>query len=143
MAATARARRSDLGASSMELALLTPILILVILSVVQFTMIFHARHVALAAAQSGARVARSEPGGSWRAEARERAVRSVRGYGSRLLSDLRVVTDADADDNRWVEVSGTAVRVVPFLSSRALQVRQRAGGPVECFRPDDGDIDCE
>jgi len=83
MAATARARRSDLGASSMELALLTPILILVILSVVQFTMIFHARHVALAAAQSGARVARSEPGGSWRAEAREREATDMLGRAVR------------------------------------------------------------
>ncbi|MBA9008023.1 TadE/TadG family type IV pilus assembly protein [Thermomonospora cellulosilytica] len=130
----------DRGASSMELALLTPALILVILCVVQFAMVFHARHVALAAAQSGARVARSEPGGDWSALARERALRSVRQYGSGLLTDLEARTSTDGADNRWVEVHGTAVRVIPFMT---FEVTQRAGGPIECFRPDDGGTDCE
>ncbi|SEG90725.1 TadE-like protein [Thermomonospora echinospora] len=124
----------------MELALLTPILILVVLCVVQFAMVFHARHVALAAAQSGARVARSDPGGSWRGEAEDRARQAARQYGSNLLTDLRAVASDDGNDNRWVDVDGKAVRVIPFMTFR---VHQRAGGPIECFRPDDGGTDCE
>ena len=45
-------RQRDRGASTLELALLTPVLLLVILAVVQFAMVFHARHVALAAGNS-------------------------------------------------------------------------------------------
>jgi Flp pilus assembly protein TadG len=132
--------RSDRGASSMELALLTPILILVVLLVVQFAMVFHARHVALAAAQSGARVARSHPGGSWQVDAEARARQAARQYGANLLTGLNSQASADAADNRWVDVNGEAVRVIPFMTFR---VHQRAGGPIECFRPDDGGTDCE
>ncbi|REE98315.1 TadE/TadG family type IV pilus assembly protein [Thermomonospora umbrina] len=133
-------RRSDEGVSSMELALLTPALILVILCVIQFAMVYHARHVALAAAQSGARVARGDVDGSWKAEAEAKARTSVRHVGGSLLTDLRTEATTDGADNRWVDVEGKAVRVIPFMTFR---VHQRAGGPIECFRPDDGGTDCE
>jgi hypothetical protein len=32
-----------------------------------------------------------------------------------------------------VTVTGTAVRVVPFMT---FHVSQRSGGPIECYRPD-------
>ena len=125
----------------MEWALLTPVLILVMLVVVQFTMVFHARHVALAAAQSGARVARTAPvGGGWEGGATAKAERDVREIGPELLGDL-TVRAGESGDQRWVEVSGRAVTVVPFMSFR---VSQRSQGPIECFRPDVGDgLACE
>ncbi|HEX2317194.1 MAG TPA: TadE family protein [Thermomonospora sp.] len=135
-----RRHRTDRGVSSIELALLTPALILVILCVIQFAMVYHARHVALAAAQSGARVARSDLNGGWKAEAEAKARASVQHYGANLLTDLRARATTDGDDNRWVDVRGKAVRVIPFMTFR---VHQRAGGPIECFRPDDGGTDCE
>ncbi|WP_395110884.1 TadE family protein [Actinomadura sp. SCN-SB] len=133
--------RGDRGASSLEWALLTPILILVMLVVVQFAMVYHARHVALAAAQSGARVARTQPvGGGWERAAQEKAAGDVQKIGRDLISGLRVET-GEVGDQRWVEVSGEAVRVVPFMTFR---VRQRSQGPIECFRPDVGEgIACE
>ncbi|GLZ03970.1 hypothetical protein Acsp03_14360 [Actinomadura sp. NBRC 104412] len=136
-----RVPRGDRGASSLEWALLTPILILVMLVVVQFAMVYHARHVALAAAQSGARVARTQPvGGGWEGAAREKAAGDVQKIGRDLISGLRVET-GEVGDQRWVEVSGEAVRVVPFMTFR---VRQRSQGPIECFRPDVGEgIACE
>ncbi|WP_131739760.1 TadE family protein [Actinomadura roseirufa] len=135
-AAPRRRVRSDAGASSMEWALLTPILILVMLAVVQFAMVYHARHVALAAAQSGARVARTQPvGGGWHDEAVARAEGDVRKIGPNLLGGLRVEA-GEAADERWVEVSGEAVRVIPFMT---FHVSQRSRGPIECFRPDVGD----
>lgn len=128
--------RADRGASSMEWALLTPILILVMLLVVQFAMVYHARHVALAAAQAGARVARTQPvGGGWEGAAEEKAAGDVRKIGRNLLSGLEV-SSGETGDQRWVEVSGEAVRVVPFMTFR---VAQRSQGPIECFRPDVGD----
>ncbi|MFA1539632.1 TadE family protein [Actinomadura monticuli] len=127
--------RSDAGVSSMEWALLTPILILVMLVVVQFAMVFHARHVALAAAQSGARVARTSPvGGGWEGVATAKAAGSVREIGPDLLSGLQVRA-GEENDERWVEVSGEAVQVVPFMT---FHVSQRSQGPIECFRPDVG-----
>ncbi|MGI5165090.1 TadE/TadG family type IV pilus assembly protein [Spirillospora sp. CA-253888] len=129
------ARRDDTGASSMELALLTPVLILVFLAVVQFAMVYHARHVALAAAQSGARVARTQPvGGGWQEPAVAKATGDVRKIGPNLLSGLAVRT-GEGGDQRWVEVSGEAVRVIPFMT---FKVTQRSEGPIECFRPDEG-----
>ncbi|WP_306440704.1 TadE family protein, partial [Actinomadura fibrosa] len=125
----------DAGASSMEWALLTPILILVMLAVVQFAMVYHARHVALAAAQSGARTARTQPvGGGWQDAAVTKATDDVRKVGPNLLSGLEVRT-GEENDERWVEVSGEAVRVIPFMT---FHVSQRSRGPIECFRPDVG-----
>ncbi len=131
-----REARGDRGASSIEWALLTPILILVMLAVVQFAMVYHARHVALAAAQAGARVARTQPvGGGWEGAAEEKAAGDVQKIGRNLISGLRV-SSGEAGDQRWVEVSGEAVRVVPFMTFR---VKQRSQGPIECFRPDVGE----
>lgn len=125
----------DAGASSMEWALLTPVLILMMLAAVQFAMVFHARHVALAAAQSGARVARTSPvGGGWEGAATAKASGSVREIGPNLLGGLQV-TAGEENDERWVEVSGEAVQVVPFMT---FHVSQRSQGPIECFRPDVG-----
>ncbi|GAB3962020.1 pilus assembly protein [Actinoallomurus acanthiterrae] len=126
--------RADRGASTLELALLTPILLLVILLVVQFAMVYHARHVALAAAQSGARVAREQGGGDWKGQAEAKAREYIQQIGPELLTG--VTPQAGGDQNqRWVTVTGTAVRVVPFLT---LHVTQRSGGPIECYRPDVG-----
>lgn len=126
--------RADDGASTLELALLTPILLLVILLVVQFAMVYHARHVALAAAQSGARVARESGAADWKGEAETKARDYVRQIGPNLLTG--VTPQAGGDQNtRWVTVTGTAVRVVPFLT---LHVSQRSEGPIECYRPDVG-----
>ncbi|MEU9844113.1 TadE family protein [Actinomadura sp. NPDC048032] len=126
---------SDAGASSMEWALLTPVLIMMMLAAVQFAMVFHARHVALAAAQSGARVARTSPvGGGWEGAATAKASSSVREIGPNLLGGLQVRA-GEENDERWVEVSGEAVQVVPFMR---FHVSQRSQGPIECFRPDVG-----
>ncbi|MEU5883148.1 TadE family protein [Spirillospora sp. NPDC047279] len=125
----------------MEWALLTPVLIFVFLIVVQFAMVFHARHVALAAAQAGARVARTQPvGAAWEGPAVSKAAGDVDKIGSELLTG-RQVTPLQGDDERGIEVSGHAVRVIPFMTFR---VSQRSQGPIECFRPDEGDgTSCE
>ncbi|MBC6458671.1 TadE/TadG family type IV pilus assembly protein [Actinomadura sp. HBU206391] len=124
----------DRGATSLELALLTPILLLVMLMVVQFAMVYHARHVALAAAQGGARVARSEVTGDWKGRSEQKARSQVQQFGSRLLANTKAEAGGDGNE-RWVEVSGEAVQVIPFFTFR---VHQRSGGPIECFRPDVG-----
>ena len=127
-------RRTDRGASTLELALLTPILLLVILSVVQFALVFHARHVALAAAQSAARVAREQPTGDWRSAARTEAVQYVNKIGPQLLTRVDAVPEENtARHERGVTVGGEAVPVVPFFT---FHVSEHSSGPIECYRPD-------
>lgn len=128
------------GASAVELAMLTPLLIIVIAATIQFAMLYHARHVALAAAQAGARVARAtagQPGAAWEEPARAKTMAYLRSIGPNLLEAPRPVLLQRFVGGQLVdvgvEVQGTAVRVIPFLT---LQVDERSKGPVERFIPD-------
>jgi Flp pilus assembly protein TadG len=135
-----RTRDASRGASSLELALLTPILLFVILLVVQFAMVYHARHVALAAAQAGARVARGQATGDWQSAAKSKAETYANQIGPNIITGVVAKPSGDADE-RFVDVEGEAITVIPFKS---WHVHQRAGGPTECFRPDrDGGVSCE
>jgi hypothetical protein len=127
-------KRTDRGASTLELALLTPVLLLVILFVVQFALVFHARHVALAAAQAAARVAREQRTGDWQAAARAEGVAYVNKIGPQLLTEVQAVPDSNGD-RRGVTVAGWAIPVVPFFK---FHVSERSEGPIECYRPDVG-----
>lgn len=125
--------RSDNGASTLEFALLTPVLLITILLVVQFAFAYHAKHVALAAAQEGARVARTDDTANWQADTRLRVAQYVAKVGPRLLEHRRAhPVDDPATGQRGVIVTGYAVNVVPFLK---FHVRERSVGPRECFRP--------
>lgn len=128
------AQRSDRGANTLELALLTPILLLVILFVIQFALVFHARHVALAAAQAGARVAREQRTGDWQSAARSEGIEYVNKIGPQLLTKVEAVPDGNGDQ-RGVTVGGYAIPVVPFFK---FHVSEHSSGPVECYRPDVG-----
>ena len=89
----------------------------------------------LTAAQSGARVARTQPvGGGWQDAAVAKATGDIDHIGPHLISGLHVDT-GEVNDERWVQVSGEAVQVIPFLT---FHVSQRSQGPIECFRPDVG-----
>jgi hypothetical protein len=124
--------RRDRGANTLELALLTPILLLVILFVVQFALVFHARHVALAAAQAAARVAREQRTGDWESAAKAEGVQYVQKIGPQLLTKVEAVPDGD-ENQRGVTIGGYAVPVVPFFK---FHVSEHSGGPIECYRPD-------
>jgi hypothetical protein len=130
----------EAGASAVELAMLTPLLIIVIAGTIQFAMVYHARHVALAAAQAGARVARAtaadRPDG-WEAPARAKTFDYLKAIGPNLLERPSATPLQRFQGGQLVdvgiEVRGTAVRVIPFLT---LQVTERSRGPVERFIPD-------
>lgn len=127
-----RTRDAARGATSLELALLTPILLTVILLVVQFAMVYHARHVALAAARAGARVARGQVTGDWQSAAKSKAESYAQQIGPNILTGVKA-SPSGGPDERFVDVEGEAITVIPW---RTWHVHQRAGGPTECFRPD-------
>jgi Flp pilus assembly protein TadG len=140
-----RRRARERGASAVELALLMPVILAVALLIVQVALWFHARQVAEAAAQEGARVARAAPidSAGWEGTATAKATEIVRAIGPRLLGGATATTSEREPDERFVTVTGSAVQVIPLLPSLTFTISATAGGPVECFRPDNGGEDCE
>ncbi|ACZ84308.1 TadE/TadG family type IV pilus assembly protein [Streptosporangium roseum] len=136
----AGSRDRERGAAVIELAMIMPVVLAVILLVVQFALWFHGRQVADAAAREGARLARVDTD-SWESDAKERADEVLKAVGPKLL-DGATVTAWQEGDQRGVEITATAVQVVPLLPSMTFTITSRFGGPVECFRPDDGSEGC-
>lgn len=136
--------RRERGATVIELALLMPVILAVALLVVQVALWFHGRQVAEAAAREGARVARAAPydSGSWEGDAKAKAESVVQAIGPKLLQNATVTTSAPATDQRQVTVTGSAVQVVPLLPELSFTITAISGGPIECFRPDDGGEAC-
>ncbi|MCA2182943.1 pilus assembly protein [Nonomuraea glycinis] len=138
-------KRGDRGVSAIELALLMPVILATVLLIVQVTLWFHGRQVAEAAAREGARVARAAPAdsGGWEQEAQAKARDVLTAIGPQLLDGASVDTAEKDPDERHVTVTGSAVQVIPLLPELAFTITATAGGPIECFRPDDGGEDCE
>jgi Flp pilus assembly protein TadG len=136
--------RRERGATVVELALLMPVVLAAVLLIVQMALWFHGRQVAEAAAREGARVARSAPfdSGSWEGEATAKATDVVKAIGPRLLAGATATTTVKDPDQRFVTVTGSAVQVIPLLPELSFTITATSGGPVECFRPDNGGDDC-
>ncbi|MDN5751208.1 MAG: pilus assembly protein [Pseudonocardia sp.] len=124
-------RDDDRGSATAELAVATPLLLLMLMLIVQFALWSHASHVAQAAAAQGLGAARMRggTGADGTREARELLAQLAGGP----LGDPLVETTRDAT-SVTVTVRGTVTPVVPFL---VLPVRAVAVGPVERFTPAD------
>jgi Flp pilus assembly protein TadG len=139
---TARCVR-ERGATVLELAMIMPVVLALVLLVVQFALWFHGRQVADAAAREGARIARAAgaDGTGWEGDAEGRAEQVIRAVGPQLLQGASARAWEEGDQ-RGVEVTGSAVQVIPLLPELTFSITARFGGPVECFRPDDGSGEC-
>lgn len=115
---------------SAELAIATPLLLLILLAIVQFALWSHATHIAQAAAAQGLAAARVQSG---TAETGARTARqTLRQLGDGSLTDAAVDATRSAG---WatVDVDGAATSVIPFLR---LRVHAEAAGAVERFVPE-------
>jgi Flp pilus assembly protein TadG len=119
----------DAGTSTVELAITMPALLIAVLTVIQIGLWFHTRHVALAAAQDGLRIARAYDGDQ--ATARERALSDLDDLAPTLLSQRRVEVHRDAD-SATVAVHGNATAILGLFH---LPVHEQVQGPVERFVP--------
>src|SRR5258708_6198838 len=142
----ARRRRDadrESGVSAIEFVLLTPLLFFLIFATVQFALYFFARHVAIAAAQEGARVARTEAGnpadaGLWSNDAKTKANAWINQLAPNLLDGSGVQTGSTGVQGTqdWT-VSVTVTATVPSLFPWAtMTVTETSAGPVEQFIPD-------
>jgi Flp pilus assembly protein TadG len=123
-----RARRDD-GSATAELVVATPLLLLMLMAIVQFTVWSHATHVAQAAATEGLGAARAQSGDA--AEGRQTATRLLLQLAGGPLTDATVEAVRDGT-SATVTVTGTTTPVIPFLT---LPVKAVASGPVERFTP--------
>jgi len=124
-------RRTERGDATVEAVLAVPVLLLLILTVIQFGLWYHASHTAEAAAQEGARAARVEHATA--ADGHDRAERFMHDAAPTLVQDVRVEASRDAE-LAHVEVRGIVHSIVPGLN---LTVHAEAESPVERFREDE------
>ena len=125
-----RALHGERGAVSAELVIATPLLLLMLLTIVQFALWSHATHIAQAAASQGLAAARTQNGTT--AAGTSSAQQILDQLAAGPLRGATVSTDRGAV-SASVRINGIATPVVPFLS---LPVHAEAVGPVERFVPD-------
>jgi Flp pilus assembly protein TadG len=128
-------RRSPLcGATLPEFALTFPLLLLVLLAVLQFALVVHARQVVTAAAQEGARVAATEGRTPQEGEAYAAALLRA-GLGAPAATfAVAVAYEPPSGDTTIASISGTYPLTVP-LPGGGVPLRATARMRTERFRP--------
>lgn len=118
--------RDDRGDTSIQMAIIFPFVLIATVAVIQASMWFYARQIALTAAREGltaARAYQSSPvEGTAQAQdvLRRTAGDSLRGYSVAASSDGQRVR---------VQVTGTALSTIPGVPG--LRITQSAAGPLE------------
>ena len=119
-------RGDDRGDASVEMVIVFPFVLLTTIAVIQASMWFYAREIALTAAREGLTAARAYQASPADGTARAQEVLgrsagdSLRGYGVSASNDGQRVR---------IQVSGSALSMIPGLSG--LKITQSASGPVE------------
>jgi hypothetical protein len=113
------------GSATLEATLVYPVVLLLILLAVNTALWFHARTLALAAAQEGLRAGRIH--GADLSHGQAGAERFLRQAGGSFLTSATVRVEHDAGTVE-VAVSGQALSLIPLLT---IGVEQVARGPVE------------
>ena len=116
----------DRGSATLQIVVLMPALFLLMFTGMQGALIYHARTVAIAAAQEGARNAAAQYSSAAAGDvAAEQFIASAGGAG--VLRGVTVTTSWDATTVSVV-VTGTTMSVVPGWTPRIVQ---SASAPVE------------
>ncbi|WP_029429677.1 TadE/TadG family type IV pilus assembly protein [Blastococcus sp. URHD0036] len=110
----------------MELAVLFPVVLLLIMTLIQAALWFYSRSVALGAAQEGAREGRVQPTSTDRAETAAEDFLDQTGEGLLTGSEVTVAATPGSIE---VTVTGTSISLFPGLSG--WSITQTASGPVE------------
>jgi Flp pilus assembly protein TadG len=114
-----------------ELAIALPVLLAILLGVVQFALVYHARDVATTASQEGARLAAAE--GRTAAEGAARA-RDVLESGLGKTGRGFTVSAQDRGDSVVVQAEGDYPLIIPFVVGRSIPIEAKAEVRKEEFR---------
>lgn len=126
-----RVGRDESGLTSVEWALVMPVVVLLIMSGVQVALWAHAAHVATAAAEEGLVAARAAGGSAQAGEARAKAVLAQ--LGPELVTSPAVHAERSVE-RASVVVSGYSTVVIPGLR---FPVHGQAASVVERFVAED------
>lgn len=129
-----RRLKSDRGTSAIELAFLAPALLMATLLIVQTAVWFHARQVAQAAVEKGARETRAYQGTQAKGEAATLAAFNNL-QGARVTDGAPNVSAKVGGDNAEVTLTTSSAKVIPFWG---WPISVKAGGPIEKFQPPAG-----
>jgi hypothetical protein len=127
----AKRKRDERGASTVELVLYMPILMLAIFITIQFSLIYLGNQAASAAARETARVARTTLD---RGQAETAGLEYTNRIGKGILEDVQVVVTPVGTQQVRVVVTGHAQKITPFV--KPPTVTQVVQGPLEEFRAD-------
>ncbi|MFJ8158462.1 TadE/TadG family type IV pilus assembly protein [Streptomyces sp. NPDC094468] len=118
--------RDDRGDTSIQMAIVFPFVLLATVAVVQASMWFYARQIALTAAREGLTAARAYQSSPADGAARARSV-----LGRMAGDSLRAYSVAATSSGQRVrvQVSGTALSMIPGVPG--LTITQSASGPAE------------
>ena len=122
-------RRDERGATTVEVVITAPALLLALMMIVQFGLAAHANSVARAAAEEGASHARRFDGSV--GAGAERTHTYLDELGPSIIRDRAVSVERTAE-TATVTVTGTVISLVPGLD---LSVSQSSSGPVERHVP--------
>ena len=125
--ASGRRATDERGSATVEAAIVFPVVLFLIFGIIQGALWFHARHVALGAAQEGARVVAAEDGGGGEARAREFITNLT---GGTLIRNV-IIRESATAQTATVTVHGRAPSLIPGIDG--LPVTQTATAPVERF----------
>ncbi|MFF4121309.1 TadE/TadG family type IV pilus assembly protein [Streptomyces sp. NPDC001714] len=118
--------REDRGDTSIQMAIVFPFVLLATIAVIQASMWYYARQIALTAAREGLTAARAYQAGPADGAAQARSVLGRTAGDS--LSGYSVAASTTGQRVR-VQVSGTALSMIPGVPG--LTITQSASGPVE------------
>jgi Flp pilus assembly protein TadG len=116
---------SERGSSAVELVIAVPVLLLLIFSIIQFTLVWHAEQVAQDAASQALAAARIQGGSEAAGQAQAEQILDQVAGGSLPTHAVAIQRGPAAVQ---VEVEGTAESILPFIT---LHVHAEAAGPVE------------
>ncbi|MFJ9752709.1 TadE family protein [Streptomyces chartreusis] len=119
--------RDDRGDASIQMAIVFPFVLLATVAVVQASMWYYARSIALTAAREGLAAARAYQASPADGTARAQEVLQ-RSAGDSLLA-YHVSTAGSTAERVRIQVTGTAQSMIPGMAG--LQVSQSAAGAVE------------
>lgn len=120
------------GSTTLELALITPALMLVVLGVLQFGLVHHGRHVVQTAAQEAARLVAAE--GSEVEQGRSRAEEVLAAGLGKIVEAPAVRVTPDGEIVR-VEVDTTMRGLLPLPGLSTFRLFAEASAYAEHFRP--------
>lgn len=124
--------REESGSVSLELALVTPVLMLVVLGLLQFGLWYHAQQVVNSAAREGVRVAATE--GGMEEPAEERANQIVLAGLGRMAEGTRIEAMIGTDRSSIV-VTTRLGGLLPIPGLREFRIEATATSYRERFRP--------